>query len=400
MAVDTVVIGSGAFGGSTAFHLAAAGRSVVLIDGHEPGSQTSPRAAGLATAVHGNDAGVAVARRSLDKLHNFERETGLPLPLHVTGSVKVARRPEHVAIVEAELARGLSLGLDVVALSAGEVAERGPFVVSDEVLAAVWCPDDLYLDPAALTSSFIAAAMHRGTRVLSGSPVADVQPSSAGFLTALEDGSTIESRTVVNAAGAWCRPLAARSGVDVPALPIRHQLLITAPLPQVTADMPCVRIIDTQCYMRPASGGLMFGAYERDPVGPDERLQPSNISNLALDAAPLRALMADCNLASWVLDADVSVLRGGLPTMTPDGGWLVGETPELPGYFVLNGDNVAGLSTSPALGEALAQQIITGTTPDLIKPYGLNRIPAADREPERLRQLCRERYVARYVDHG
>ena len=47
---DVVVIGAGSFGSSTAYHLAKLGmRNVVLVDRFEPGSQTSPRAAGLAS---------------------------------------------------------------------------------------------------------------------------------------------------------------------------------------------------------------------------------------------------------------------------------------------------------------------------------------------------------------
>ena len=48
---DVVVIGAGAFGASTAYHLARRGRRVVLLDAHEPVTQTSPRAAGLTQQI-------------------------------------------------------------------------------------------------------------------------------------------------------------------------------------------------------------------------------------------------------------------------------------------------------------------------------------------------------------
>jgi glycine/D-amino acid oxidase-like deaminating enzyme len=48
---DVVVIGAGAFGASTAYHLARRGQRVVLLDAHEPVTQTSPRAAGLTQQI-------------------------------------------------------------------------------------------------------------------------------------------------------------------------------------------------------------------------------------------------------------------------------------------------------------------------------------------------------------
>ena len=93
---DAVVIGSGALGASTAFHLLKAGlANVALLDQHAIGSQTSPRAAGLTQQVRDFELMTDLARRAVEKICHFEQDTGEALVLHQSGSLKIARTPEH-----------------------------------------------------------------------------------------------------------------------------------------------------------------------------------------------------------------------------------------------------------------------------------------------------------------
>ena len=104
--VDVVVIGAGALGSSVAFHLAREGRSVALMDKCEIGSQTSARAAGLTGQVRRSEMMTRLAKRAVDKFIGFADETGEPLAFHQSGSVTLARTPEHAALIHgaAELA--------------------------------------------------------------------------------------------------------------------------------------------------------------------------------------------------------------------------------------------------------------------------------------------------------
>ena len=67
------------------------------------------------------------------------------------------------------------------------------------------------------------------------------------------------------AAGGWSAGLAAAAGCAVPAVPVRHELFVTAPIAGIAADTPHVRVMDANAYARPYRGGLMFGAYETAP---------------------------------------------------------------------------------------------------------------------------------------
>ena len=73
--------------------------------------------------------------------------------------------------------------------------------------------------------------------------------------------------------------------------------------------------------------------------------------------------------------------RGGLFTMSPDGRFLAGPVPEVPGLWVASGCNGSGFSSSPAIGEALAQWI-TGGRPEVdLSPLSPARFSGAAGRP-------------------
>ena len=94
---DAIVVGAGALGAATAFHLAKAGLFVALLDKAELASQSSPRAAGLSGQLRSDPTMTRIAARGVEKIMNFQAETGEPMVFFQPGSLKIARRPEHEA---------------------------------------------------------------------------------------------------------------------------------------------------------------------------------------------------------------------------------------------------------------------------------------------------------------
>src|SRR5262245_19501682 len=131
---DVVVIGAGGLGAATAFSLARRGAGrVALLDRHEPGSQTSPRAAGMAAHARTSDLMVELMQAASTRLRNFTEETGAPLDWVQAGSLKVARRAADAALLEQEHARAARHGLDVEPLSPDAAHERQPLLHADGV---------------------------------------------------------------------------------------------------------------------------------------------------------------------------------------------------------------------------------------------------------------------------
>lgn len=370
---DVAVVGAGALGLSTALHCALAGRSVIVLDRRAPGSQASGRAAGLFKSVQGDEVRTFLARRSIAKVRSFADWAGVPLDVAAAGSLLVARSPGHKALLAAEAAQSRRWGVELAEISPGEAAGRtaGYYQpAGDEHV--VWCPEDVYIEePGSLVAAYLAACQRLGVQVLADEEVTGVR-LNGGQVAGLETtGRMLRTAAVVDAAGAWVRQVGELAGAWVPAAPVRHQLLVTGPLPDVAPSAPITRILDSAVYLRPARGGLMIGGFEADPLPLDPRGQPPGFDtdSVPLDLGVLRRMahqVADLVPVAGPAGegAGVAEHRGGLFTMSPDGRFLAGPVPDVAGLWVASGCNGSGFSSSPALGEALAAWISTGQPPD------------------------------------
>jgi glycine/D-amino acid oxidase-like deaminating enzyme len=396
--VDAVVIGAGALGASTAYHLVKAGMSVALLDKAALASQTSPRAAGLSGQLRSDEAMTRISARGIRKIETFTADTGEPMIFFQPGSLKIARRPEHEAQLHEEVARGKRLGLDVALITPQDAQRLMPYLATDGVRAAMHVRSDIYLEPVQVPAGYARASGRLGAVLLPHTPVEEIVTEGGVVAGVRTPRGEIRARIVVDAAGAWLRRVAALGGSTVKLVPTRHQLMITVPLPGVRPEQPITRIIDANVYVRPDKGGLMLGGYEPEPMQYDMAALPASfgIDDMPLDVSVLRQL-AESVAAQFPIFRDIALQehRGGLPTMTADGEHVVGPAPGLSGLYVIGGCCVGGLTTAPALGELLAQWITQGrASPDLAL-MAPDRMATGIAEDE-LRELCRLQYAHHY----
>jgi glycine/D-amino acid oxidase-like deaminating enzyme len=375
MKTDIVVIGAGALGLSTALHCALLGRSVVVVERETAGSQASGRAAGLFKSVQADELRTTLARRSIDKALSFGDWAGVPLDVARSGSFLTARTGQHRAFVLTEARQSSGWGADVRESSPAELAGRASYYHGSAGDLAVWCPEDIYIEePMSLVQAYLAACRKHGVEVLESEAVIDLPvaggPASGvrgapGVRGVETTARSIAADQVVDAAGAWVRQVAelAGAGDGVAVAPVRHQLLITEPSPDLDPAAPIIRVADAAVYLRPARGGLMVGGFEPAPMPVDPRAQQPSFStdDLPLDLSVLREMAGQvAGEAPLAASGRVAEHRGGLFTMSPDGRFVVGPVPDVPGLWVASGCNGSGFSSSPAIGEALASWITTG----------------------------------------
>jgi len=393
---DVVVIGSGGLGAATAYFLMArGGRRVALLDRHDLASQTSPRAAGNAALLRSTDVMCRLAGRAVDWLLRFTADTGEPLDIVRSGSLKAARTDADAAILAREAERGQALGLGTSLLSAEAAHRMHPFFQPRGVRSVVHTPGDVYFEPSHVASGYAAAAGKLGAALMPHTTVTGIDVRG-GVVEGVEtDRGRIASPVVVDAAGAWARQVAATAGIHVPMVPTRHQVLITEPVEGARAELPIVRIMDAAVYVRPCWGGFLAGGYEMTPAQFDmDQLPPGfSIADTPLDLAVLRRLMDGVREQLPVLStAPLRLHRGGVPTMTPDGQHIVGPVPGAAGFFVASGCNVAGLSIAPAIGEELARWIVDGRSSEDLSDMSIARFGSEWRDEVRLRRAAAWEY--------
>lgn len=373
---DTIVIGSGGLGAATAYYLSKRGLNVVLIDKHDIGSQTSPRAAGMVSCVRKSDLMIGLIKDACRKIEAFTEETGQPLDWVHSGSLKIARRPQDAEVIRADLERGRRMGLDVEPISSEQASRLNPFLKLTGVVAAMRIGDDRYFDPAQVATGFAIAAAARGATVLPKTDVLTVNITARKVTGVTTSKGIIEGPIVVDAAGAWTRQVAEACGISVPLVPTRQQLIVTETLDGARADQPMIRIMDAAVYTRPCQGGLLWGVYEETPRLFDmESLGASfDIKDMPLDIDVLRSAALEVKDQLPILQtAKVREFRGGIPTMTADGHHILGPASGAAGFYFASGCNVAGLSISPTIGEALATWIIDGKPAVDLSPMSVMR---------------------------
>lgn len=398
---DVVVIGSGGLGAATAYYLARGGKRVVLVDKLELATQNSARAAGLSQQVQVDDVLADLAVRGAKVLNNFAEITGVDLDVVTNGSVKLARNELDAAQLRAEVARGQVLGAEIASVSAQEATEVAPWLTPGDALEISYNPNDIYVEhPSAIPLAFIEAMRNLGGEALDNAPVTDIVMRD-GVVEAVETArGRIETPIVIDAAGAWTRAIGELVGRVIPLWPVRHQLCITEPLAEAEPHHPAVRVMDAKVYVRPAGGGLMLGAYEPDPLVLDPRERPSDfqLDQMQVDMRPLEVTMRSVASELPVFQrAGIAELRGGLPTMTPDGHFLIDHMPGVTGFYVVSGCNVGGLTTSPAIGDDLAGWILDGgDRPATLEPFRLDRFDGRYPNDDELRSACVATYTHKY----
>jgi len=397
---EAVVIGSGALGSSVAFHLAKAGIApLALVDRHELGSQTSPRAAGLTSQIRQSELMTRLATMAVDKIKNFAAETGEEMVYFQSGSLRIARTPEHERQLQDDVERGQKLGVEIELVSPARARQLMPFLEPAGVRAVTYSRGDLYLEPGQLPRGYAKATAQLGGVLLPNTAVIGFGVESGCITKVVTDRGEIRTSVVVDAAGAWTRLVAGLARVQTGAIATRHQLLITQPIPGVEPQQPIARVMDCNVYIRPADGGLLLGGYESNPLQIDMASVPAGfrIDDLPLDLSVLHRLI-DRVVAQFPILRDITIRehRGGLPTMTADGEHIVGPLPGLRGFYVAGGCCVGGLSIAPIVGDLLAQWIVSGEPPMDLSALSPSRSAVQTTVEASLLEDCRRQYAFHY----
>src|SRR4051794_4003308 len=156
---DAVVIGAGAFGLSVAYQLTALGAgNVVVLDRFAPGTQTSPRAAGLYKLVQADETLTRLSQLSIETIRGFTEATGVPLSYVASGSLLAARTPEHAELVEEEAAAARGWGIDLEAVDAAGMRRLAPYLTGRDIRSAYFIPGDIYIEePRSLLEAYVTA---------------------------------------------------------------------------------------------------------------------------------------------------------------------------------------------------------------------------------------------------
>jgi glycine cleavage system aminomethyltransferase T/glycine/D-amino acid oxidase-like deaminating enzyme len=395
-----VIVGGGIAGASTAYHLTKLGvTDVVLLEQGKLTCGTTWHAAGLVGQLRATRNATRMSRYGIELYATLEAETGLATGWKQCGSLNVAKTPERLKLLKRQMARAKSFGIEFEFVTPTEAGKIYPLLRTDDLSGAVWIPGDGKANPTDLTQSLAKGARMRGARIVEGARVTAVTAERgriAGVRCRTADGEAeLRCETIVNCGGQWARELGALAGINVPLFSAEHFYLVTRPIPGVRPDLPVMRDPDGYIYYKEEVGGLVMGGFEpaakpwdvaRIPERFEFQLLPEDWDHFGI-------LMQNAMHRTPCLEtAEIRMLLNGPESFTVDGNFILGEAPELRGYFVCAGFNSAGIANAGGAGKLVAEWIVGGEAPvDLwdvdirrFAPFHANRKHLFDRTAETL----------------
>jgi len=106
-----------------------------------------------------------------------------------------------------------------------EIRRLHPLLNVDHIEAGLYNPGDGHVDPYSLTQALAIGARRYGAIIKQGTSVtALTQTGSGGWTVETADGQRLTAARVVNAAGLWAREVGQLTGLDLPLIPVHHQV--------------------------------------------------------------------------------------------------------------------------------------------------------------------------------
>jgi glycine/D-amino acid oxidase-like deaminating enzyme len=289
---------------------------------------------------------------SIRMLEQFESEPGHAIGLRQCGYLFMLTRAEDVDAFTENVALQHRLGVMTEWLTPAEVRQRLPQLRTDDVLGGTFYGRDGIADPSGVVDGYVSAARQLGVKLLTGVEVTGLSVSSNAVQSVHTNLGSMATSTLVNAAGPFAADVGRMHGADLPITPLRRQMLLTTPLPEIPPDFPFVIDFATGLYFHREGTGLLTGMANRDePPGIDESVD-LDWERTALEFAVRRMpLLERAGLARhWA----------GLYEMTPDAHPLVGQLPPLDNVFVAAGFSGHGFMQGPIIGKLLAEVMLDG----------------------------------------
>jgi sarcosine oxidase subunit beta len=363
--VRVVVIGAGMVGLSLAYNLAKQGAEVIVIESRYPGSGLSGRAIGGVHSQWNNEHDIELAKRTRQILSRLSTELHFFIPFRRDGYMMLAANHEEMMELEKNAKLERSLGINVQNLSAEDIGKRYPFLDTSEFVGGTFSKGDGVVHPFSVVFGYwYGFEQHRG-QVLKSATAIGLTAKEKRIEYVETDQGKIKADAFVIVAGSGTRQLLKTVDLDVPTKIIRHEMLATEPLKFFLKPMIQIRPKDVLINQS------LRGEIICDIPRKDDRVTGAPVPTLEFleDAATeLTGLIP--------ATAKVKVLRqwtGTIETMA-DAKPIVGSL-GLDNLWVALADSGKSTMFAPALGEMLAENILTGHIEHGIE--GLLTIPQA-----------------------
>lgn len=371
-----VVIGGGAVGVSTLYHLTHKGWSdVVLVERAELTAGSTWHAAGLLPLFNMSYTVGQLHKYSVDLYKRLEAETGQDVSFHATGNLRLATSRDRMDEYRKYCGTANTIGVPFEIIGPKQVKDLWPLLElggtgdTAAIVGGLYHPQDGHIAPADLTMALRKGARAKGAEVYEQTEVTGVARTKGGEWKLTTTKGEITCEHVVCATGNYARQTGRMFGLNVPAIPVEHQYIVYEESPELKAyrqaggrELAVMREPDQSYYIREERMGWILGPYEAGAPARFADGVPSWFGKSLFDGDLERLIphiegaqrrvpaLANCGIKDVV---------NGPISYTPDGSALIGPAWGQRNLW-LNEGHSFGITAAGGAGWQLAEWIVEG----------------------------------------
>lgn len=364
---EVIIAGGGVIGCAIAYNLAKAGAKALVLEKDEIGIGGSSRNGGGIRQSARDLREMPLAMYGVKKLWpDLSEELGVDVEYCKSGNFRLGKTEEHVKILERIVDQGKSAGLKLEMIDGEEVRRLCPYI-SEQVIAASYCPTDGHGNPMKTTLGFYKRARELGAKFITGEEVKSVNIKRGRVVGVKTDSEVYEGDTVILACGYWARALAAAAGIDIPMQKVLLEALITEAQPAMFPQMLGTAAADFYGHQT-RHGSFVFGGssgYENY-----EYEKTATVTKSITASATCRGILGYIPSLS---KANIIRTWAGFVDEMCDHVPVMGKVSEVPGMVLACGFSGHGYGISPVVGKLMAELVTTGEPSISLEAFSYDR---------------------------
>jgi sarcosine oxidase subunit beta len=368
---EAVVIGAGVHGLATAYYLAKEHgvTDVAVLDKGYVGGGASGRNTAIIRSNYLTPEGVRFYDRSVKLYENLSTELNFNVMFSQRGHLTLAHNDGAVRTMRWRAEVNKLEGIDSEVIGPAEIKALVPFMDTSErarypILGALYHPPGGIIRHDAVVWGYARGADAHGAHIHQNTEVTGIDVKNDRVQGVRTNRGGIATSRVVNCTAGYSSLISAFAGVRIPIGTFPLQAAVTERVkpflhPVVVSGTLHVYVSQTD------RGELVFGASVDPFTSYSTRGSLEFTEGLAGHVLELMPSLSKLRLLrQWA----------GLCDMTPDYSPIMGITP-VEGFYIDVGWGTWGFKAGPVSGEAMAELVATGKTPEIIETFDLARFP-------------------------
>lgn len=353
---DVIIIGSGLIGSAVARELAKYDGSVLVLErGNDVSVGTSKANSGIihsgVDAKHGsNKAKYNVAGNAM--FDQLSRD--LDFPFRRNGSMILCFDEASLGELDKLVANGTANGVGELSILTGDQARELEPNLSTSVVGAVLAGSGGIASPYEFNVALAEHAVINGAQFSFGKEVVSIDKVDTHFVVKCADGTSYESKVVVNCAGVYAdtiNNMVASTKLEIIERKGEYVLL----------DKKCANLCDHTLFQLPTAMGkgvLVSPTTHGNIILGPTALETNDKEDISTSVDGLAEVLAKVNLTIPTINRRMIITQfAGLRAHELGNDFVVGQS-DVEGFYNVAGIESPGLTAAPAIGEDIAEQIV------------------------------------------